>query len=155
MGTLSHIRRQLQTITKSSLISKMFKIAVYIVTTLALAQQIHGLSKCYTGNDGKEVACTTACVKMHAEEAGLPDLKSCDVEGAQSTCQKEPFNGQDNCAMDTVAGVETTVCCCTSDLCNGVGVSGLSGALALALVAAIFWGQRLLPGTWQTTWNHE
>ena len=25
--------------------------------------------------------------------------------------------------------------------CNGVGVSGLSGALAIALVAAIFWGQ--------------
>merc|ERR1712156_26099 len=52
--------------------SKMFKIAVYIVATLALAQQSYGLSKCYLGTQNSkgessltETACSTDCVKAH------------------------------------------------------------------------------------------
>jgi len=153
MGTLSHIRRQLQTITKSSLSSKMFKIAIYIVATLALAQKSHGL-KCYTGTqtpeyEGQltETNCTTTdCVKTEVEigDQGKGVFMYCDGSapadsnfGTALQCSSQ----KEQCVEQELLGIKQTVCCCSADLCNGVGVSGLSGALALALVAAIFWGQ--------------
>merc|ERR1712241_539973 len=149
----SHIRSQLQTITKSSLSSKMLKIAVYIVASLALAQQSYGLSKCYKGSqksDGEpsldETDCSTNCVK-----AVMPHVIHEDKWTATMYCDgsagSEGLPGcasqKDECAeVDLGRGLaKATVCCCSTDLCNGVGVSGLSGAIAMALVAAIFWGQ--------------
>merc|ERR1712241_735912 len=141
----SHIRSQLQTITKSSLSSKMLKIAVYIVASLALAQQSYGLSKCYKGSqksDGEpslnETDCSTNCVK-----AVMPNVIHEDKWTATMYC--DGSEGLPGCASqkDECAEVDfgSTVCCCSTDLCNGVGVTGLSRALALALVAVIFWGQ--------------
>merc|ERR1712156_289621 len=133
---------------KPHLSSKMFKIAVCIVTTLALAQQSYGLSKCYAGgqtSEGKsqlsETDCSTDCVRTAiydpSDDAKWVATMHCDgLEGPQVCSSRK-----DKCVDINAGLVKSTVCCCSSDLCNGVGVSGLSGALAMALVAAIFWGQ--------------
>jgi len=127
----------------------MFKIAVFLVTTLALAQQSYGLSKCYEGaqRNGqstlRETACSTDCVTITSEAGGMKHAEmSCDGNNSAGTlrCSSQ----KDKCAkvnLPGTPGVDTTLCCCSSDLCNGVGVTGLSGAIAMALVAAIFWGQ--------------
>merc|ERR1712241_1313955 len=102
-----------------SLSSKMFKIAVYIVTTLALAQQSYGLSKCYTGAQTKgesqltETACSTDCVKTSYEVNGkVLDTMYCDGYGTsgRTMCSSQ----KDTCAELKIGNIETTVCCCSS-----------------------------------------
>jgi len=141
----------------------MFKIAVYLVTTLALAQQSNGLSKCYEGavqmNDQsrlRETACSTDCVKMTISADGEIQREEMSCDGNNSEGALRCASQKDKCAKVDLPGnpgpgIEKTRCCCSSDLCNVAGSSGpersnsprsgLSGALALAFVAAIFWGQ--------------
>jgi len=127
----------------------MFKIAVYIVATLALAQQSNGLSKCYVGKQNSkgestltETACSTDCVKQHTEfsvdgKDSWTDKMSCAPSATSCGITKDDCSDPEASPL----GGTITACCCSTDLCNGVGMSGLSGAIAMALVAAIFWGQ--------------
>jgi len=136
----------------------MFKIVVYIVTTLALAQQGYGLSKCYKGDqksDGEpsltETNCTTDCVRWQLDDPNADGKwvasMYCDgsaeaAAGAAELGLTAPgCSSQKDKCVELDGLLKQTFCCCSSDLCNGVGVTGLSGALAMALVAAIFWGQ--------------
>jgi len=139
----------------------MFKIAVYIVTTLALAQQSNGLSKCYEGAkvNGQsgltETVCSTDCVTMTWLADGKIQREEMSCDGNNSEGALHCASQKDKCAKvdlpGSPPGIEKTRCCCSSDLCNVAALSGpgrsnspwsgLSGALVLALVAAIFWGQ--------------
>merc|ERR1712038_2194195 len=102
-----------------SLSSKMLKIAVYIVATLALAQQSYGLSKCYLGTQNSkgessltETACSTDCVKAHtAFSVGDEDAWKADMICAPSAafCAAQ----KDECKSEATALGKVTACCCS------------------------------------------